>query len=185
MYDVAHDILEHDPFIERAAPLLERLRDASHETVILGKRQGDSVIYLHVIESRHPIRYTSTPGEYKPLYSSATGKALLGNLKEPELRDWLDKHPLPAVTSFTITDQDALVDDILQGRRAGYFVSRGENVSDVWAVSALLTVNRETLAIAIAGPRHRVESNLAEYAQLLVATCSVLSRQQIMASDSA
>ncbi|MDO8767223.1 MAG: IclR family transcriptional regulator C-terminal domain-containing protein [Burkholderiaceae bacterium] len=82
------------------------------------------------------------------------------------------------VTSSTITDHEALVDDILPSRRMGYFLTRGENVSDVWAVSAFLTVNRETIAVAIAGPRHRMEGNLAECAQLLVATCSLLSRQQ-------
>ena len=183
MHDVAHDILEHDPFIERATPLLERLRDTSRETVILGKRQGDSVIYLLVIAGHHPIRYSAKPGEFKPLYSSATGKALLGSLKEPELRNWLERRELSAVTSSTMTDHEALVDDILQSRRMGYFLTRGENVSDVWAVSTFLTVNRETLAVAIAGPRHRMEGNLAECAQLLVATCSVLSRQQARGSS--
>ena len=54
MFDVMHDICAKDPFIERATPVLERLRDATRETVILGKRQGDSVIYLQVIEGLHP-----------------------------------------------------------------------------------------------------------------------------------
>ena len=35
---------------------LERLRDASRETVILGKRQGDAVIEMNVSDQRH-IRY--------------------------------------------------------------------------------------------------------------------------------
>ena len=48
---------------------------------------------------------------------------------------------------------------------------------DVWAVSTFLTINAETLAVAIAGPRHRMEDNLLEHAQLLVATCSFITRQ--------
>lgn len=178
MYDVAHDISRHDPFIERVTPLLKRLCDMSRETVILGKRQGDSVIYLMVIESQHPIRYSAKPGEFKPLHSSATGKALLGSLKETELRKWLDKRELSAITSSTMIDHEALVNDILQSRRTGYFLTRGENVSDVWAVSAFLTVNREPFAVAIAGPRHRMEGNVKVCAQLLVETCSALSHQQ-------
>ncbi len=177
MYDVARDILEKDPFIERATPLLERLRDTSRETVILGKRQGDSVVYLQVVEGLHPIRYSAKPGDIKPLHSSSIGKALLGSLKEPELRSWLQDRQLPAVTSSTMTDAQVLIDDILQSRRAGYFRTRGENVSDVWAVSAFLSVNKETLAVAIAGPGHRMEASEAECAQLLVATCSFISRQ--------
>lgn len=177
MYDVARDILEKDPFIERATPLLERLRDTSRETVILGKRQGDSVVYLQVVEGLHSIRYSARPGDIKPLHSSSIGKALLGSLKEAELRSWLQDRQLPTITPSTITDPQLLIDDILRSRRAGYFQTRGENVSDVSAVSAFLNVNKETLAVAIAGPRHRMEACEAEYAQLLVATCSFISRQ--------
>ncbi|MGP1615702.1 MAG: IclR family transcriptional regulator [Pollutimonas bauzanensis] len=175
MYDVALDILKKDPFLERATPLLERLRDTSRETVILGKRQGDSVVYLQVIESLQSIRYSAKTGDIKPMHSSSIGKALLGSLKETELRHWLAEKPLPAITSSTITDPEKLADDILQSRQLGYFQTRGENVSDVWAVSAFLKVDKETFAIAIAGPKHRMEASLPECAHLLVATCSFLS----------
>lgn len=175
--DIAQAIHEKDPFMERVMPLLERLRDTSRETVILGKRQGDAVIYLEVVESPHPIRYSAKPGEFKPLHSSSIGKALLGSLKEPEMRAQIANRPLPAITGSRLTEPDALVHDILESRRRGYFVTRGENVPDVWAVSAFLSVNSEMLAVAIAGPRHRMENNITECAQLLLATCSFISRQ--------
>jgi DNA-binding IclR family transcriptional regulator len=177
MFDVAADICAKDPFIERATPVLERLRDATRETIILGKRQGDSVIYLQVIEGLHSIRYSAKTGDFKPLHSSSIGKALLGSLKEPELRQWLAGRPLPSITASTKTDPELLVQDILESRRAGYFVTRGENVSDVWAVATFLTINNETAAVAVAGPQHRLEGNVPEIASLLVATCSFLSRQ--------
>jgi DNA-binding IclR family transcriptional regulator len=176
-FDLARAILDKDPFVERVMPMLERLRDASRETVILGKRQGDAVIYLQVVESSHPIRYSAKPGEFKPLHSSAIGKALVGSLKEADMRALVAAHPLPAVTGSTLTDQEALVADILESRRRGYFLTRGENVADVWAVSAFLSINSETLAVAIAGPRHRMEDNVTECAQLLLASCSFISRQ--------
>lgn len=177
MYDLARDIHAKDPFVERMMPLLERLRDASRETVILGKRQGDAVIYLQVVESPHPIRYSAQPGAFKPLHSSAIGKALIGSLKEPELRALIQDKDLAAATSATLTDHDMLISDILASRRRGYFLTRGENVPDVWAVSAFLSVNSETLAVAIAGPRHRMENSVTECVQLLLATCSFIARQ--------
>jgi DNA-binding IclR family transcriptional regulator len=177
LFDLARDILDNDPFIERTAPLLERLRDTTRETVILGKRQGETVVYLQVIEGLHAIRYAAKPGDIKPLHSSSIGKAMLGSLKENELRDWLSGRGLPSVTAATITDQDRLLDDVLQSRRVGYFQTRGENVSDVWAVAAFLRINQETLGVAVAGPRNRMEPTMAECAQVLVATCSFISRQ--------
>ena len=177
MLDVARDIQDSDPFLERATPLLEDLRDATSETVILGKRQGDAVVYLQVLEGLHPIRYSARPGDIKPLHASAIGKALLGALKEPALRDWAQGRALPRITADTVTDPAQLVAEVLQSRQAGYFQTRGENVSDVWAVAAFLYAGRETLAVAVAGPRHRMEGSERACASQLVAACSVVARQ--------
>ncbi len=177
LHDVARDIIAHDPFVGRATPALERLRDATQETVILGKRQGDAVLYLQVVEGQHPIRYTAKSGEFKPLHSSSIGKALLGGLKEPDLRASLEGRDLPAITSTTKTDAESLIKEIRSSRKAGYFVTRGENVIDVWAVATLLTLNGETFGIAVAGPRNRMERSLLEHARQLVSTCSFLMRQ--------
>lgn len=177
LFDVAREVQANDPFVDHVTPLLESLRDTSRETVILGKRQGEAVIYLQVFESPHSIRYSSQPGQFKPLHSSAIGKALLGSLRESDLRAQLVGRDFARVTLSTLTDADALIADVLEGRKRGYFVTRGENVPDVWGVSAFLSAYSETLAVAIAGPRHRMEHNVLEHAQLLLATCGVISRQ--------
>ncbi|MEG0938684.1 MAG: IclR family transcriptional regulator [Comamonas sp.] len=179
MFDVMRDICAKDPLVERAMPVLERLRDATRETIILGKRQADSVIYLQVVEGLHSIRYSAKPGEFKPLHSSSIGKALLGSLKETELRTWLKERKLQAITQSTKVEHELLVQDVLDSRKQGYFVTRGENVSDVWAIAAFINVYNETLAVAVAGPQHRLEGNVAAMAQLLVASCSFLSRQLV------
>jgi len=177
IYDVAQVLAGNDPFLQRAMPVLEQLRDSSGETVIVGKRQGDAVIYLQVLEGAHAIRYSSRAGEFKPLFSSAIGKALLGSLKEPELRSFLDSHALPAVTPNTLTDTDALFADIVDSRKRGFFVTRGENVADVWAVSAFVPLRTETIGVAVAGPASRMEGMVATVAPLLVGACSLLARQ--------
>jgi DNA-binding IclR family transcriptional regulator len=176
LYDVALELLNHDPLVLRTTPLLERLRDSSKETVILGKRQGDSVIYLQVFEGPHAIRYSARPGEFKPLHSSSMGKAILASLKDAELRETIAALPLNAVTGATLTDPERLLQDVLDGRRRGYHVTRGENVPDVWALAATLPINGETLGVTVAGPRHRMEPAMAETAQLLMATCHLLGR---------
>jgi DNA-binding IclR family transcriptional regulator len=176
LHDIALEILHGDPFVPKAAPVLERLREASGETVILGRRQGDSVLYLHVIEGPQAIRYSAKAGEFKPLYSSAVGKAILGSLKQAELRKLAAALALEPVTDATITDADKLAGEILEGRRRGYFVTRGENVADVWAVSAFFTVNEETFAVAIAGPAHRLEKSVEACARQVAAACRELAR---------
>ncbi len=177
IFDVAQEVHANDPYLQKFTPLLQRLRDACRETVILGKRQGDKVIYLQVVESENSIRYTAKPGEFKPLHSSSIGKAMLGSLKEAEMRAAVADLELASVTRSTLVDTEALIDDLLESKRRGYFLTRGENVSDVWAVATYLNVNAETLGIAIAGPQHRMESTLNESAQLLLAVAGHIAKQ--------
>lgn len=177
MLDVARAIVACDPFLDHIMLSLQDLRDTSHETVILGKRQGEHALYLHVLEGPHPIRYSAHAGELKPLHSSAVGKALLGAHKEQALRHWAGEQALVRITPQTIVDPELLVADILQGRQNGYFQSRGENVDDVWALAAFFTTGRETFAIGLAGPHHRMQLNMQACAQQLVTTCSLIARK--------
>lgn len=176
LYDAAAELIKHDPLIERTSLLLSRLRDTSTETVILGKRQGDAVIYLQVFDGLNAIRYSARPGEFKPLHSSAMGKALLSRMPQPELTTLLNTLARPAVTRSTIVDADALLIDLADSRRRGYSLTRGENVADVWALATTITLGGETLGVTIAGPRHRIEPAADECGRLLMATCHLLER---------
>ncbi|MFT3821176.1 MAG: IclR family transcriptional regulator [Rubrivivax sp.] len=185
LYDAAAELLRHDPLIERTTPLLERLRDTSTETVILGKRQGDAVIYLQVFEGLNAIRYSAQPGEFKPLHSSAMGKALLASLPAAELQATLARIERPAVTAATLVGVDELAADIADSRRRGHSLTRGENVPDVWAVATTIRLGGETLGVTLAGPRHRIEPTVDEAARLLIATCHLLERSLKPGADMA
>ena len=169
LFDVATTIVAHDPFLERIRPLLADLRDRTGETVIVGKWQGEQVLYLDVIEGLHTIRYTARPGEYKPLHSSSIGKSLLGTLTQKELKKWLEQHETPGITEATLTDTKTLIADIERSRERGFFVTRGENVPDVTAVAVPLRINEQWIGIAIAGPSHRMTSRIDELGRELVA----------------
>jgi IclR family transcriptional regulator, acetate operon repressor len=169
LFDVARAIVAGELWIVRIEPVLEQLRNHTKETIILGKRQGDQVVYLLVLEGPQSIRYSSQAGALKPLHSSAIGKALLGALAPAELQDLLQRLPLPRVTMATITDREVLLTDLDQGRKRGYFVTKGENVVDVMAVAATVRLGGDSYGIAIAGPVHRMENDLADHVSALTA----------------
>ena len=140
-------------------PLLEQVRDQTKETVILGKRQGDMALYLQIVESRNAIRYIANPGDFKPLHSSAIGKALLSALSESELRAVLKRLVLKRATPHTITTVAALKRDLDDARARGYSMTSGENVADVSAVAVPLNLGIESFALAVAGPTHRIHQS--------------------------
>lgn len=153
---IAQLIAESDPVIEMALPMLGKLQRQSDETLILGKRQGDHVIYLEVLESANSIRYSARPGDTKPLHSSSVGKAMLSLMSDTEISKLLFKAGQAKITLATISEPEKLLEDIRTGREKEVFVTRGENVADVMAMAIPVHLGSEALGIAIAGPMPRM-----------------------------
>lgn len=156
LFTIAQQLALHDPVLEKIGPVLGTLQRACGETVILGKRQGVGITYLDVLESRQTIRYAASPGDTKPLHSSAIGKAMLGALPEPEMVRLVKRLPLPAVTPHTIVTAAALAQDIRAGQARGWFLTRGENVPEVMALAIARSLGDEWYGVAIAGPIGRL-----------------------------
>ncbi|MEP9356478.1 IclR family transcriptional regulator [Xanthobacter sp. KR7-65] len=162
-------IAAKDSYLQRLLPHLEALRTATEETVIVGTRQGDQVLYLEVLEGPQTIRYSASPGDFKPLHSSSIGKALLSLSPGSSLDALAGKAPLPAVTANTITDPERLKADLDAGRARGYFITRGENVADVTALSVALDLDGMAIGIAVAGPGYRMAKAVETVAGHLLA----------------
>ena len=174
----ARAIAEHDPMLERVAPLLDELCAASGETVVLGKRSGSMVTYLNVVESANSIRYSAQVGERKPLHSSSAGKALLGAMPPAERTALLDTLKLTRVTPGTIVRRDLLEKDLAAGARRGWYTTRGENVADVHALAAPVRIDGELHAVVVAGPAHRIEAALRSHAAALLRTARTIEGQK-------
>lgn len=179
LWDMASVIQANDPLAQRLMPALQALRDTTGETVILGTLQHDQVLYLQVVESTQSIRYSSRAGDHKPLHSSAIGKCLLSTLGEAELGGWLASRPLPRITGATLTDAQSLHRNLAEGRARGWQVTRGENVADVMAVASPLAFGSLTLALAVAGPIHRMAAVEVQVAEALLACVRQVGRHDL------
>jgi DNA-binding IclR family transcriptional regulator len=168
LWDSADEIRAHDPVERLLEPGLAALRDETDETVILGTRQADAVLYLLVLESGQSIRYSARAGERKPLHSSAIGKVLLGGLSPEALDQWLSRRHLERVTDRTLTGARQLRADLDASRARGWYATRGENVADVMAVAAPLRLGSSVFGVAIAGPLHRMQAAEAKHAKRLL-----------------
>ena len=112
--EIGNAIAAGESWAQRMEPRLAQLRDATQETIILGKRQGRfGVIYIAVLEGPRTIRYSSQIGSLKPLHASAIGKAFLMSLEQRSARKLLEKLPLAKVTPTTITDSGILAKELL------------------------------------------------------------------------
>ena len=154
---VGTTIDENDPFLSRIAPVLESLRDECGETVTVGKRQGDQVLYLYALDGQRAVRYAAKAGDFRALHSTALGKALLSCAEPQALRGWLKAQKLNRVTDKTITSVARLAQEIDEGRKRGFFVARGEQAEDLTAVAVPVMRHGEALGVALAGPASRID----------------------------
>lgn len=72
--------LEQMPLTTVARPHLERLAQATLDTVHLGVRDGDDVLYIDKISSQRGLEMRSRVGHRMPLASTGIGKALMLDL---------------------------------------------------------------------------------------------------------
>ncbi len=165
----AEAIAAHDPIIMLLAPALEKLRDETGESVVLGQRSGDHVVMLEVIESPHLIRFTGHPGAVREMHCSALGKALLAEMTTEERNACLPPDPMPARTPATITRRTKLYAELAASRKRGWYEVRGESVAELHAIAVPLCVGTSQLALCLAGPVTRFAPQREAHARKLLA----------------
>ena len=108
------------------------LPTASEETVQLAVLDGLEMTYLARHDGRQPVRLTSQIGRRLPTTSTATGKAALASLADPELeRRLAGLTMLPAFTPSSHRTVRDLMRDLVDVRSRGYSIDDEETIEGV------------------------------------------------------
>jgi DNA-binding IclR family transcriptional regulator len=136
---------------------LQALAAEANETASLEVLQGKEALVLDEIAGSHVMTGSQSIGSRWPAHATSTGKALLAELTDEQLRHCLPV-PLPSYTPHTITTLDALLEDLDATRRRGYAVARDELEVGLLAIGAPLRNHdgEAVAAISIAGPTLRL-----------------------------
>jgi len=136
-----------------AQPFLDRLGDATGETINLGVASRGMVEQVAQVDSTYLIGGTNWVGLSVPLHCAALGKVLLAY-------DAAELPPgrLTRRTSRTITSREALAADLAEVRRRGYAVTNEELEPGLVAVAAPVYRDGATVvaALSVSGPASRL-----------------------------
>lgn len=121
---------------DRAAPLLRQLADNCHESAYLAVLDGDRCLYIYGVESPRRLLARTATGDRGPLHCTAIGKAILAFLPIRQVDDIIKRVELSRFTKATITDPNALRDELHQITINGYSVDRAEHERDTYCVGA-------------------------------------------------
>ncbi|GAA2083310.1 IclR family transcriptional regulator [Streptomyces albiaxialis] len=152
-----------------AVPVMEDLRGRCDETVHLAVPEGGKVVLIERLETSQPVRIILPLGKNLPLHASANGKAVLAASTPEEIERHLTEE-LPRFTETTVTDADALREELAAIRARGYATNDGEWRTDVSATaSAVLGPSGHPVAsLSINIPSSRLTSeSRAAHAELV------------------
>ncbi|QCS44968.1 IclR family transcriptional regulator [Natrinema versiforme] len=143
---------------------IDDLQEKTGEIANIGTMEDGYLVQLYKSESSKSIDDKSPLGSHLHLHSTAMGKAILAHLSTEEIDRAIEKRGMPQLTTNTITERDALEEDLEVVRERGYAINRGEDFSGVCAVaSPILSGENEAIgAICISGPRSRIDSERIE-----------------------
>lgn len=125
------------PLVVIAMPVMERLRDESGETVLLGTMNANcEVRRLAKCVSHHPVRYDVNMDAAIAPYCTATGRVLLAHSPPDVLENYLSRVQPLSYTGFTITDIGRIRELLAKVYVDGYAINDQEFITGSTGIAA-------------------------------------------------
>ena len=151
-----------------AQDLVDELAAETGEIAGIVTEENGKVVYLYGRGGETDINVDSIIGSALYMHQNSGGKAILAHLPRSEVDAIIDRHGLPGRTENTITDREALYEELERTRERGYALNLSEDLEGIHAVGVPL-IHDGTVrgALTMAGPSYRVtrercETELAE-----------------------
>ncbi|MFI9719839.1 IclR family transcriptional regulator [Streptomyces sp. NPDC052396] len=145
-----------------ARPYLARVMEETGETANMALLDGDEVVYVAQVPSRHSVRMFTEVGRRVLPHTTGVGKALLAQEPDEEVRAILGRTGMPAATDKTITTPDDFLQALARVRETGYAVDDNEQEIGVRCFAVPVPDAPTSAAISISGPAGRVTEEAAE-----------------------
>lgn len=125
--------------VEVAMNDLRALNERTGETVHLAVMQGGELVTLAVLDSHHAVRVVSAlGGKSNAAHATATGKAILAWLPDPEIERIIERRGLMRFTDKTIVDRLELLENLRHVRRSGFAIDNEEYQPGVVCIGAAI-----------------------------------------------
>src|ERR1700739_2875998 len=105
---VAFAIFSRIDIQRSATPIMRSLSEQLRETIHVGMLDGANVHFIAAVEGPGAVPVASRLGRTMPAHCTSTGKVLLAQLSETELRQLLPNEKLGRITSRSIVSRKAL-----------------------------------------------------------------------------
>jgi DNA-binding IclR family transcriptional regulator len=147
---LARSAIQPASLINAALPVMEELRDLTHETVSLHVRQRALRVCIAQVESRRQVRRVVPVGFEVGINVGATGEVLLAGFPAPDLASYVDS------LGLATPDRAALEVRLEQIRRDKWALTVDQVEDGLSGIAAAVIAGGQTIAaLSISGPSAR------------------------------
>lgn len=152
------ELLDDLELTQLVRPPLDSLAQETSETVHLALLDGNTPIYVCKIDSPNAIRMYSRVGKRVYLHCTGLGKAIMAHLPGEQIDRIIAADGLPAQTANTITEPEALKQELARIRARGYALDEEENEDGIHCIAAPLFDQQGAVvgAVSIAALKFRI-----------------------------
>ena len=155
---------------------MRRLTEACNETSLLSvyDNMRQEMMFLAMIESSHPLRYSVELNKWLPVHAGASGLAILAFLTDAEIAAIIDRTKLVPLTSRSITKRYRLEAELQKIREQGYALTHGQRTPDAVGLAAPVFDSRGVVVgdICLTIPESRFEPASGERIAKLLKACA-------------
>lgn len=183
---LAENLLLNDTFHGARHSVLRALVNEVGESCNLTALSGSEVMYLDRVETAAPLRFYLHSGSRVPVHCSASGKIFLAGMTPAQRQRLLAHTPLESFTAKTLTDMDALEEEIRQVKAQGYALDNEEFLPGLLCVAVEVpsASGRSNLCVAVQAPIMRLSPDKAlELLPALQRAADALSRIEYDAAE--
>lgn len=169
-----------EKLIEYSLDVMQALRDATHETVLVGIRADLHGLVLEQVAASQPVKFLVDPGTQFPLHASAPGKVLLAFLPRAERSAFLDKLTYTRYNERTLDTRAKFERELERVSKQGYGVDFAEQIEGLHCVGAPIFNHRgyPIAAIWVTGPSFRFSTaDLHRISDDVTASASKISKR--------
>ncbi|WP_299849670.1 IclR family transcriptional regulator [uncultured Roseovarius sp.] len=159
--DLAVNIMSSQHMRTARLAILKDVAEEIGETCNLATPDREGMVYLDRVETHWPLRIQLPVGTQVPFHCTASGKMYLSSLKPAMFEGYLSAGPFEAVTERSITNPDALRNEVELTRARGYSVDNEEFMAGMTAIAVPVTDAQgrlmATLSVHVPLPRRTLE----------------------------
>lgn len=137
IYYMGTALKERISIVTAARTYMKRLFRTVKATVVLTTMNEDyQTVVVDQLVSKEPIKFVSTVGFAYDTYVSAMGKAMLANMTEEQIEEYISTTNLAKITDATITDKKRFREELQQVKEEGVAYDREESIPGLICIAS-------------------------------------------------